>query len=172
MLQFTCRAHLNEYVIGVDDPGTFGADDNTITYTAGQKDSSICIPTSEINNITFERDTTLQNHRFLGFFFGIITLLLIALAYLLAFVDPNPGPNQNMIVLFLVFLIISGIATTLNFFRHENYDVINIHLRTDDGRYTVCGRIKNTSFVEACSKLIKSDIPTTNRNPKLESVLD
>ncbi|MCU4751721.1 hypothetical protein OB919_06960 [Halobacteria archaeon AArc-curdl1] len=156
----------------VDDPGTFGAARNTITYTAGQNDTSVSIPTTEVNNIIFERDTTLQNFRFLGYFFGVITLLLIVLAYLLAFVDPSPGPNQTMIVLILLFFIVGGIATTLTFFRHENHDVIKIHLRTDDDRYTVCGRIGDSDFVEACSKLINSDIPTTNRNTKLESVLD
>ncbi|RQG90042.1 hypothetical protein EA462_08560 [Natrarchaeobius halalkaliphilus] len=172
MSQFTCQAHLDEYVIDDDDLGTFGMDNSTITYTTDDEESSISVPISEINDVTFDRDTTLHRFRFLGFFFGILTLVLVAFAYLLAFADPDPGPDQNVIVIFTIFLIIGGVATTRNFFRHENHDVIDICIKTDDDLYTVCGRMGNTNFVEACAKLIESDIPTMNRNSRLESVLD
>ncbi|MFP8890387.1 FixH family protein [Natrialbaceae archaeon A-CW2] len=172
-MNFETEACIGEYVIDGENTGIFAGDDTSITYTPDNPEisQSVTIPIDEITSVTFKRDTTLLGNRFLGWFFGGITIVLIVTVYMFYFAGTNPS-GLEIEAVFLLFLIIGGIATTYNYLNGEECDVIVASVRTNDGESQVfAGRMKNTEFVGACCELIESDIETRNLNEKLGSEL-
>ncbi|MFP9193049.1 hypothetical protein ACLI4Q_15525 [Natrialbaceae archaeon A-CW1-1] len=172
-MNFETEAYIDEYVIDGENSGVFAGDDTSITYTPENPDipPSVSIPTDEITSVTFKRDTTLLRNRPLGWFFAAITLVLIFAVYIFYFAGTDP-PGLEYEMLFFVFLIIGGISTTYNYFSSEDYDIIIVQIRTDDGEsHVFTGRLNDTEFVGACGELIESDIETQNLNKKLRTEL-
>ncbi|RQG94856.1 hypothetical protein EA473_10175 [Natrarchaeobius chitinivorans] len=173
-MYFETEAYIDEYVIDGENTGTFTGDTTSLTYTPEDPDTwpSFLIPTDRVSSITVKRDSSLQRNRFLGWFFAVITGVLILAVYVQAFAGQLSEPRVDSLTVFMVFLIVGGVATTREYFSGDNPDVIAIFIRTDDGGlHLVYGRMRNTEFVEACGQLIESDIKTRNQNPKLEREL-
>lgn len=173
-MEFETEAYINEYVINGENTGKFTGNETSITYTPVNTElwDAISIPTENITNIRFERSTALIRNRFLGWFFAILTGLMIIITYGEFFHGQIMNPELNGVAFFMFFLIIGGISTTYEYFKDENYDVILIHIETNAESHIFTGRIKNTEFVEACGELIESDLETINQNEKLRSELN
>lgn len=173
-MYFETEAFIDEYVIDGENSGTFAGDDAHITYTPENPDvsPSVSIPTDEITSVTFKRDTSLYRNKLLGWFFAVITVLLISVVYVDSFAGQITDPDVDFITFFLTLLILGGISTTWEYFNGEDYDIIVTHIRTDDGEsHVFTGRMKNTEFVEVCGELIESNLETRNRNKKLKTEL-
>ncbi|WP_254864105.1 hypothetical protein [Halovivax gelatinilyticus] len=174
-MQFETEAYIDEYVIDGKNSGTFAGDNTGITYTpdVSGAGSPVSVSTDEIASITFKRDATLQQNRFLGWFFAVFTVVLVSSTYVLYFAGQPTNPDFDHTALFMGVLIVGSLATTYDYFNGEDYDVIVAHIRTDDGdSHVFTGRIKNTEFVDACGNLLETDIETRNLNEKLDAVLD
>lgn len=174
-MNFETEAYIDEYVIDGENTGTFTGDNTTLTYTPDNTEtwSVITIPTESITSITIKRNTSLYRNRLLGWFFAALTVFLMFVIYVLAFLDQNPHPNQDFLIGFVVLLTIGGIFTTYEYFKRRDHDVIDMYIRTEDDEVHIISHdMKNTDFIEACGELIESDIETQNRNTKLETELN
>lgn len=171
VLQFNCRAHRDEYVMDVEDPGRFTASNGTLTHSGRESDSTVTIPVDDIDRITFERNTTLHRTRFLGVFFGMVSILLMSLFYALVVLGEVENLSQAAVAGFVLLLTVGGFSTTYEYLRHQNHDVIDIYIETSTDQLVVCERMDDPPFVEACSKLNNSELPTEIRSPKIESEL-
>ena len=130
------------------------------------------IPTDEVSSITFKRDTTLQHNAILGWYFAIVTVVLILVVYTVSFAGQLTDPDVDLFTVFTCFPILGGISTTDDYVTGDDYDAIVTAIETDDGEsHVFTGRIKNTEFVEACGELIESDLETRNQNTKLKTEL-
>ncbi|MDJ1434615.1 hypothetical protein [Halostagnicola sp. A-GB9-2] len=173
-MHFETEAFIDEYVIDGENTGIFAGDDTHITYTPENPDvsPSVSISTDEITSVTFKRDTSLYRNKLLGWFFAVITVLLILVVYMVSFAGQITDPDVNFITFFMTLLIIGGVSTTYEYFNGEDYDIIVTYIRTNDGEFHVfTGRMKNTEFVETCGELIESDLETRNQNKKLKTEL-
>lgn len=173
-MYFETEAFIHEYVIDGENSGILVGDDAHITYTPENPDvsPSVSIPTDEISSVTFRRDRSLYRNKLLGWFFAVITVLLISVVYVDSFAGQITDPDVDFITFFVTLLILGGISTTFVYFNGEDYDVIVTDIRTDDGEsHVFAGRMKNTEFVAMCAELIRSDLETRNQNEKLETEL-
>lgn len=172
MLEFSCRAHLDEFVIDAEDPGTFTASDGVLTHTGNRVSPAVSVSVDEVESVSFERNTTLHRNRLLGVFFGILSVLLLALFYALVGLGTVESLNEAAIAGFVLVLGLGGLSTTHEYIRHENRDVIDVYVTTDDEQFVVCGRTDDDEFVDSCIDLADSDLPTTIRSSGLEPVLN
>ncbi len=173
-MYFETEAYIDEYVIDGENRGIFAGNDTHITYTPTDPDtwSPVTIPTDEVASITFRRDTTLQGNKLLGWFFAIITVLLVLVVYAVSFAGQITDPDVDLVTVFMCFLVLGGLSTTYDYLNGEDYDIIVTDIRTDRGdSHVFTGRMKNTEFVEACRELAESDLETRNQNETLKTAL-
>ncbi|MCL9814420.1 hypothetical protein [Natranaeroarchaeum aerophilus] len=171
-MKFKAVAYVDEYVIDGENTGTFAGDDTHITYSPEDASTwpSFSIPTDEVTSITINRDTTLTQNRFLGWFFAAITAVLVIFTYMMSFAGQITNPEVNSITLIMGFFILGGFTTTVEYFTRESHDVIVVNIKTDnDEHHAVHGRRSNNEFVEACNELITSDLETVIVDKKLKS---
>ncbi|WP_424015269.1 hypothetical protein ACOZ35_04555 [Halorubrum xinjiangense] len=171
-MEFTTEAHVDEYVIDSENTGVFAASDGELTYTRSDEDAAVSIPVSEANSVEFGRDTSLRRHAFLGLFFLVLSLVLTVGTAVLVYQGQVETRTEIALVGFLSLFAVGGWNTTYEFLSHSERDVIDVYIATDAETHVLCGEIRDTEFVDACGELIESEIPTTNRNPRLEAELD
>ena len=171
-MYFETEAHVDEYVIDSEDTAVFAASDGELTYARPGADEGVSIPVSEANSVEFGRDTSLRRHTFLGVFFLVLSLVLTVGTGLLVYQGRVGTPTEIALVGFLSLFAVGGWNATYEFLSHSDRDVIDVYIATDAETHVLCGEIRDAEFVGACEALIESEIPTTNRNPRLEAELD
>ena len=171
-MEFTTEAHVDEYVIDSENTAVFAASDGELTYTRPGADAAVSIPVSEANGVEFGRDTSLRRHAFLGLFFLALSLVLTVGAGVLVYQGQVETRTEIALVGFLSLFAVGGWNTTYEFLSHSERDVIDVYIATDAETHVLRGEIGDTEFVDACGALVESEIPTTNRNPRLEAELD
>lgn len=170
MEEFHTSAHIDEYVLGRDDVGTFSSSTERLTYARPEDESSTAIPLTEIDTIQFERNTTLHHMKFLGVCAGALASVLTAAPTVTIYRGGLPGTQTEALLFGFVYLLAIGAwFTAYDYLSVGNHDIIDLYIRTPDESHVVCGSVDDTAFVHACERLIDSDIPTTNQNPKLTS---
>lgn len=173
-MKFETEAHVNEYVIDAERLAKFSASDDVLTYTRPRfpEDGPVTIPVDEITEIQFERNTTLHRYKLMGLFFVVIAFLFTAVTSIGVYEIVRSDELILHTVLFYGFLglfTIGAWSTSYNYLQHENHDVIDIYIRTNEDVHVVCGNIKNAEFVDATKQLLNSDISTTDISGQLKT---
>ncbi|WP_434522003.1 hypothetical protein [Halorubrum sp. AS12] len=171
-MDFKTEAHVDEYIIDSEDTAMFAASDGELTYTRPEADAAVSIPVGDAVHVEFDRDTSLHRHVFLGLFFLVLSLVLTVGTAVLVYQGQVETRTEIGLVAFLSLFAVGGWNTTYDFLSHSNRDVIDVYITTEAETHVLCGEIGDAEFVDACEELIESDIPTRNRNPKLEAELD
>ncbi len=169
-MEFRTDAHIDEYVLGREDVGTFTASGERLTYARPGDASPTAVPLTEVETIRFERNTTLHHMRFLGACTGLLAVVLTVVPTADVYLNGLPATRPEALLLGFVYVFAIGAwLTAYDYLNVGNHDVIDLYIRTTDETHVVCGAVDDASFVHACEQLIASDIPTTNRNSKLTS---
>ncbi|GAA0533664.1 hypothetical protein ABNG02_09340 [Halorubrum ejinorense] len=171
-MDFETEAHVDEYVIDSDDTAVFAASDGELTYTRPGEEGMVSIPVSDANSVEFDRNTGFHRHTFLGLFFLVLSLILTVGTALLVYQGHAETRTEVALAAFLSLFAIGGWNTTYDFLSHSNRDVIDVYITTEAKTHVLCGEIGDAEFVNACQQLSDSDIPTSNRNRKLEATLN
>lgn len=174
VMEFETEAYIDEYVVEGENTGTFAGDTSSLTYIPEDPDTwpSFSVPTETVTRITFGRDTSLHNNRFLGVFFAGFTVLLTILTYLTFFAGQITSPELNATTFFMFFAIVGSISITYDALAGENHDVVSVSIRTnDDEQHVLFGRMENAEFVEACEQLLESELDTRSQNKELDRKL-
>lgn len=170
MEKFQTRAHIDEFVLGGDDVGTFSASADRLMYTRPGDVSPTSIPLTEIETIQFERNTTLHHMKFLGVSSVILAFVLTLVPSINIYLQGLPKTQTEALLFGFIYLFAIGAwSTAYDYLSVGNHDIIDLYIRTADEAHIICGSLDNTTFVHACEQLIDSDISTTNQNAKLSS---
>ena len=171
-MNFTTDAHVDEYVITSDETGSFSASGGNLTYTRPSGDAPVSIPVDDVTAVEFDRDTSFHRHTFLGLFFLVLSAALTAGTVALVSLGRVGTRTEIALAAFLGLFAVGGWNATYEFLSHSDRDVIEVVLATEAGTHVLCGEADDAEFVDACRQLVDSEIPATNRNPRLERELE
>ena len=170
MEEFHTKAHIDEYVLGRDKLGTFSASDGRLTYARPEDESATSIPLTEVTTIRFERNTTLHHMNFLGICAVALAFVLTSIPTARIYLNGVPETQAEALIVGLVSLLAIGAwFTAHDYLSVGNHDIIDLYIRTAEESHVVCGSVDDTEFVDACERLINSNVSTTNQNSKLAS---
>ena len=170
-MDFSTEAHVDEYVVNSDRTVSFTAADGELTYAPPTEDAPVSIPVSEVTGVEFERNTSLLRHTFLGLFFLALSLVLSAGTAAAVYVGHVETRTEVALAAFLALFAVGSWNVTHDFLTGPNREVIDVYITTEERTHVLCGEAGDAEFVDACGELVESDMPTTNRNPKLEAEL-
>lgn len=168
MEEFSTAAHIDEYVLGREEVGTFSASAECLRYARARDGAPTAVPVADIEAIRFERNTTLHHMKFLGACSVVVALVLTIAPTASAYLNGLPATLNGALIFGFAYVFALGAwLTAYDYLKTGNNDVIDLYIRTADEVHVICGPIDDPAFVHACEELIRSDIETTNRNAKL-----
>jgi len=170
-MNFTTDAHVDEYVVDADRTATFSGSDGELSYTLPSEEV-VSIPTADAVSVEFERNTAFRRHTFLGLFFALLALVLTVGTVASVSLGRVGTRTEMALAAFLALFAVGGWNATYNTLTGSNREVIDVYIATEERTHVLCGELGEAEFVDACAELVDSDVPTTNRNPKLEAELE
>ncbi|RLM72357.1 hypothetical protein [Halorubrum sp. Atlit-26R] len=171
-MDFATEAHVGEYVVNSERTVSFTAADGEVSYAPPSEDTPVSVPVGDVTAVEFERNTAFLRHTFLGLFFLLVSLVLTVGIVAAVYLGRVETRTEVAFAGFLGLFAVGGWNVTYGLLSRPNREVIDVYITTEERTHVLCGELADAEFVDACGELIGSDVPTTNRNPKLEAELE
>ena len=171
-MDFATEAHVDEYVVNSEQTVSFTAADGELAYAPPSEDAPVSTSVGDVAGVEFERNTSFLRHTLLGLFFLALSLVLTAGTAAAVYVGQVETRTEVAFAAFFALFAVGSWNATRDFLVGPDREVIDVYITTEERTHVLCGELSDAEFVDACGELIRSDVPTTNRNPKLEAELE